>query len=194
MRFSAWSYLFYSSSSCFLFTTFSRALLHACSFDRSAFVSSFVDSPPLWLPLATQSSVPSGPLGLPLSRLSDDLSSLLRTSVPHLARASTASAAVFQSAFPAEFVVVVVVDVIISVEAPCVAAGFLRTPALTLPLYQETPRAQQPRRKETDRPPSSDPCSLRPLSSKESERKMEDQRRWYGTRKEGAIESATRIN
>lgn len=116
------------------------------------------------------------------------------TSVPHLARASTASAAVFPSALPAEFVVVVVVDVIISVEAPCVAAGFLRTPALTLPLYQETPRAQQPRRKETDRPPSSDPCSLRPLSSKERERKMEDQRRWYGTRKEGAIESATRIN
>lgn len=39
----------------FLFTTFSRAASHACSFDRSAFVSSFVDSPPCPLCLATQS-------------------------------------------------------------------------------------------------------------------------------------------
>lgn len=56
-------------------------------------------------------------------------------------------------------------------STPRVAAGFLRTLVLALPLYQEMPRARQPRPKETDRSLSSDSSfSLTPDKRREKER------------------------
>lgn len=56
-------------------------------------------------------------------------------------------------------------------STPRVAAGFPRTPVLALPLYQEMPRARQPRPKETDRSLSSDSSfSLTPDKRREKER------------------------
>lgn len=126
-------------ASCFSLTLrHSLVLLYACSFDRSAFVSSFVDSLPLWLPLATQSTLPPAlsdflfrpPDGLPDSR------SRLQLCVDF------SSSAGFQSTFPAETLSLLSPSSSSSQSTPCVAAGFPRTPVLPLPLYQEMPRAQ----------------------------------------------------
>jgi hypothetical protein len=51
---------------------------------------------------------------------------------------------------------------------------FREPPALTFPLYQETPRAQQPRRKEIDRRPSSETFSLRPDEREKGRRRIKD--------------------
>lgn len=64
---------------------------------------------------------------------------------------ANAASAVLRSAFPAESMP----SSSSSRSTPCVAVGFPRTPCSS-PLYQETLRAQQPRRKETDRSLSSD--------------------------------------
>lgn len=122
---------------------------------------------PLWLPLATQSTLPPAlsdflfrpSVGLPDSR------SRLRP------RVST----VLQSAFPAE----TLSSSSSSRSTPRVAAGFPRTPVLALPLYQEMPRARAGEA-ERDRSPSSDPSS--PTLGNLRERASEEDRGCRGSK------------